>query len=433
MLLKRDGELQRHTARYQATIEQAERAQQQQQQSTPRTPQRGATTPRPPSNAAQTELERVKAEIQREKMEIVALESMLADLSNAAQPIGPSQTSLRRASPARTTPQKQTPRRDGPASLRQSTVQTPYTSSLRQSLARRQAATPRTPGRPSPAPAPAPRSASTLAASTSASPAARRTLRQSTATSTPTRTTPHRREPALGRSVVGTPTSAASPRRTPTRALAQTVSGPPTPASTASTTQRSPVRRPTTPSKGAKTANPSLVPHGVMPPVSDELERITAMLWRGFGESMRYAAPGCASASYAATFGVLRALEQCAPQQDDMPSGDAPNPTSPLPVMVVMMAHVLLLLMRSPAPHTLSLPAIKTFSEKWWKQQGQPDLQAAQAQPATRNTLVQHVGLDATEGEQTGEALATRAVYGLVAKKLLRIQRAGGAANVRFA
>ena len=32
-----------------------------------------------------------------------------------------------------------------------------------------------------------------------------------------------------------------------------------------------------------------------------------------------------------------------------------------------------------------------------------------------------------------GDTLGSRAVYGLVAKKLLRIHRAGGAATIRFA
>ena len=50
-----------------------------------------------------------------------------------------------------------------------------------------------------------------------------------------------------------------------------------------------------------------------------------------------------------------------------------------------------------------------------------------------RNQLIQQLGIDAADLDQTGDALATRAVYGLVAKKLLRIQRTGGAANVRFA
>ena len=52
---------------------------------------------------------------------------------------------------------------------------------------------------------------------------------------------------------------------------------------------------------------------------------------------------------------------------------------------------------------------------------------------STRNQLIQQLGIDAADLDQTGDALATRAVYGLVAKKLLRIQRTGGAANVRFA
>lgn len=76
---------------------------------------------------------------------------------------------------------------------------------------------------------------------------------------------------------------------------------------------------------------------------------------------------------------------------------------------------------------------IKSYSDNWWKQEGQDQVRAGVKEPATRNPLVQQLGIDASDLEQTGDALATRAVYGLVAKKILRIQRAGGAANVRFA
>lgn len=171
-----------------------------------------------------------------------------------------------------------------------------------------------------------------------------------------------------------------------------------------------------------------------MPTRTPELERIAQRIWDLFDENMRYAAPGCTSASFDDTFRILRALEHAAPKSMQVGiSGDAPNPTVPPSVGIIMMAHVLLLLMRAPEPYALSLPLIKSFSDKWWKQEGQAHVRAALADASSRNDLVASLGLDTTDLEQSGDALATRAVYGLVAKKLLRIQRTGGAASVRFA
>ena len=147
---------------------------------------------------------------------------------------------------------------------------------------------------------------------------------------------------------------------------------------------------------------------------------------------MRYAAPGCRRASFEDTFRILRALEHGAPKDMDVGIvGDAPNPSVPPSVGIVMMAHVLLLLMRT-QEYTLALPLIKSYSDKWWRQEGQAHVRAG-LDASTRNALVASLGIDTADLEQTGDALATRAVYGLVAKKLLRIQRTGGAANVRFA
>ena len=100
---------------------------------------------------------------------------------------------------------------------------------------------------------------------------------------------------------------------------------------------------------------------------------MSAKIWELFGENVRYAAPGCRSASFPDTFKVLRALEQGAPNDADTAgiTGDASNPTVPPSIGTIMMAHVLLLLMRSQAPHTLPLPMIKSYSDNWWKQEGQ--------------------------------------------------------------
>lgn len=376
MLLKREAELQRHRARYQSMIDQASKAQAQQASSSGALPSPART---PTVDA--TELKRVQDEIQRERMEILALESLLGEHDRDIQP---SPSPARTTSPVPTAPiearQASTPRRT-----------TPRTNApARTEMARTPQHRPPISGSQTPRDARSPM----LQRSARASPAA--SLSQSV--SSPRRTTPAR---PFSQSVSGTPTQSGTPRRGPARA--------------------SPAGK--------------LVPVGTVPPSTDALERMAAQAWERFGEPLRYAHPGCVSASFSETFQALRQLEQGVPRDESaLPSyGSAPNPTGPLSVSLVMMAHVMLLLMRTPAPHTLSLPSIKALSDTWWRQQGQAALQAAVREPASCSALVQQVGFDPTDMEQTGDALATRAVYGLVAKKVLRIQRAGGAPSVSFA
>lgn len=189
------------------------------------------------------------------------------------------------------------------------------------------------------------------------------------------------------------------------------------------------------PVRAAPARGPVLLAPGVVPPPSDELERICALLWRVWGDSLRYAAPGCSGAPLASTYTVLQALEQGGAARDGPPPAapPAPDPSAPLAVGTSMMAHVLLLLFRAPSPHTLPLAQIKAMSDTWWAKQGRAQWLATRDAPASATSAVQHAGWDAADAEQGGDALATRAVYALVAKKVLRIQRAGGAPAVRFA
>lgn len=385
MLLRREGELQRHMARYQATIEQASKAQAQQVTAGP------APSPTRAPSVDAAKLQRIKDEIQRERMEILALESLLSEHEASA---------LRKPAPsparAQATPAKPRPTKASPdARLRTPGAPATPRRALASSVSR--AETPKTTPR-----------RTALRASTSQVP-------REASPATPRRTTPARGSPA--------PTHG-TPRRTPAaRPLAASVSGTPTQG---------------TPRRAVPRASPSgaaLVPMGTVPPATEALERMAAQVWERFGEPLRYARPGCVAAPFPDTFQALRQIEQGVPLDESAPAtyGAAPNPSGPLSVGTVMMAHVMLLLMRAPAPHTLTLPTIKALCETWWRQQGQAALQAAVRAPTTRSALVQQVGLDPTDMDQGGDALATRAVYGLVAKKVLRIQRAGGAPSVGFA
>ncbi|WFD20247.1 hypothetical protein MCAP1_002491 [Malassezia caprae] len=259
MLLRREGELQRHMARYQATIEQASKAQAQQASTGP------APSPTRAPSVDVAQLQRIKDEIQRERMEVLALESLLSE-HEASAPQKPA------ASPARAQALPAKPARAGPEARHT----TPGAATPRRALASSVslAETPKT----------TPRRAA-LRASTSQVP------RESPAT--PRRATPVRASPAPA---LGTP------RRTPAaRPLAASVSGTPTPSA-------SPRRAPRASPGGA-----ALVPMGTVPPATEALERMAAQVWERFGEPLRYARPGCVAAPFPETFQALRDVEQGVP------------------------------------------------------------------------------------------------------------------------
>lgn len=265
----------------------------------------------------------------------------------------------------------------------------------------------------------------------------------------PLRATPKaaaQRTPLKSPAENGTPRKPATPAKTtPVRAPATKTASPRKAATAASGAAD------TTPTALANTAGAQTSPDTV-PESSDELERITEKLWDTFGENLRYVAAGRDAADFAETFTVLRSLERAganvttrraaADADESIVSSQTTastasatasgSPSNPLGVTTVVMAHVLLLLLRSPPPHSMKLTDIKTTTGRWWLQVGQKSFRAAAAAPHTRGPA-SRLGFDTTELEQSGDQLATRAVYGLVAKKLLRIHRAGGAPNIRFA
>lgn len=366
-LFQRHDELQRHIARYTTTIDNVQHA------------LADKKPGRLPRRREDPELRHVRDEIQREHMEIVALEGMLAELEDARS---------RRAPPAAATP--------GPAP-RSPPLRTPATEAFRSAAAGQ---TPRMP----------------TASKSSAF------LRRMDATPLLARTPLHTQSPLRASQPSPLHVSQPSPRRTPQAPaprLAQSVAGS-SPASA-----RSP--------KASPGGSPGLLtPPGTVPSASAHLEEIAARIWERFGENLRYACPGCASASFVDTFRILVALERGG---RDAPAlgGDAavPAPTAPLSVGIAFMAHVLLLLVRSAAPHTLALADIKRVSETWWSKHGRAAfMEAAGGEPP--NDVIRRAGYDTTGNTHTGSQLATTAVYGLVAKKLLRIHRSGGAPSVRF-
>ncbi|PKI83906.1 hypothetical protein MVES_002278 [Malassezia vespertilionis] len=338
MLLKRDGELQRHIQRYTLTIDQAKRAKEHQ-------------TPQKHANRDEEAVAQIKDEIQRERMEILALESMLAELGRAETPAkAPPKTA-----PAKphTTPKASAARTQAPASM----AGTPYNKTPTGKLRRTLDGTPRV-GRaelrptlttPQKAPAPAP--------------------------STPERSTPRALQPSPQHTAPCKP----SPQR------------------------------------------PQLLPAHATPPPSEKLVQVTSKLWALFGETLRYVTGPCEPAPFAETYTIVRKLECCAQDPDTAavdafckeavpaaPPAASTTTAAPLSVGMVVMAHVLLLLLRAPE-HTLTLPSIKTYTDKWWRQRGQGIFCAAMRDAGSASETVRQLGLDARDVELGGDALASRA------------------------
>lgn len=384
-LFQRHDELQRHIARYTSTIDNVQHA---------LADKKPGRLPR----REDPELRQVRDEIQRERMEIVALEGMLAELEDAR---------ACRAPPAAATP--------GPAP-RSPPLRTPATEAFRSAAAGQ---TPRMPTASK---------SSAFLRRMDATPLARTPLHTQSplrASQSPLRASqsPLRTSQSPLRTSQPSPLHASqpSPRRAPHS---------PAPRLTQSVAGSSPARSP----KASPSSSPGLLtPPGTVPSASAHLEEIAARIWERFGENLRYACPGCASASFVDTFHILAALERGGRDAPAALGGGAagPAPTAPLSVGIAFMAHVLLLLVRSAPPHTLALADIKRVSETWWSRHGRAAfMEAAGGEPP--NDVIRRVGYDTAGNTHTGSQLATTAVYGLVAKKLLRIHRSGGAPSVRF-
>lgn len=170
------------------------------------------------------------------------------------------------------------------------------------------------------------------------------------------------------------------------------------------------------------------------PEPTDELERLTEKIWDSFGEHLRFFAPSLEASDFTTTLGLLRKSitytgdgSSAAAGGDDgssisgASSMDPPSSTSSLggtnssataaPTALSRVTSLILLsLLQAPAPeHSVEFPLLKTKGKQWLeKQQG-------------------NAGAD-----EDGDSLATKAVYAMVAKKLLRIRRTGGKARVGF-
>lgn len=130
---------------------------------------------------------------------------------------------------------------------------------------------------------------------------------------------------------------------------------------------------------------------------SDELERICRVIWTIFGDNLRHVAPDREAVDY---FGTLRALQ-------DLSLASTSSYTT------AISARVLVILLSTPAPHVMDFDALKREAEAWWEAEGQ-------------------LACKADAFPHAGPAQAGKAVYELIAKKLLRLRFSGAQRIVSF-
>lgn len=180
------------------------------------------------------------------------------------------------------------------------------------------------------------------------------------------------------------------------------------------------------------------------PEGSDELERVCENIWLAQGDYLRVLAPDRETGTFRETLALLRALTQGQGAAGPAAAGDvsmasaatgttgasvatgassaslpAPLPVATPTVLTIHAAYALLSMLRSPAPHTRELSALRTEADVWWREVG-------------RDAFT-HNGGTGDDVNENGEALTFRAVYRLTAQKVLRIKHSGGGRQVSFA
>lgn len=179
------------------------------------------------------------------------------------------------------------------------------------------------------------------------------------------------------------------------------------------------------------------------PQSTEELERITANIWKSFGSYLRFAAPDCESAGFLDTLAVLDDVSLCrsraaaggratAAGDESIASSAVTDATSgssasteaarlsnlydagPPTAVTAISAHVLGTLLRSSEPHEKPVEEIKADGKRWWDETGR--------------SAYERSGLAAAgsqEHKDQGDDLAFKAVFSLHGKKVVRIKYQG--------
>lgn len=175
---------------------------------------------------------------------------------------------------------------------------------------------------------------------------------------------------------------------------------------------------------------------------SHELERVTEKVWEVFGDALRSVAPELDSAEYLETLDVLKAL---------MAGGDKPNAgdysvgsvqtsstfssaaseasaavSAQLTPEVLMTAFVIFQMLVSEEPHRMNIDELKIRGHEWWSTSGMQVWLHARSHDD--NDVPSRA-----EAFEDGQNLARKATYGMISKQLFAIKRQKGVGLVGFA
>lgn len=180
------------------------------------------------------------------------------------------------------------------------------------------------------------------------------------------------------------------------------------------------------PEQAAAAAESESQEQEVMPVSTPELERVSEKIWALWGGILAYVWPDRTSGDYYTTLQGLEVLVGLRPSSEGTGPRIDPTVIPPPRANELVSAYVLVCLLRAEHPHTIEFDQLKQDANTWWDTRGRIQL---------RMVLEPHVpsGEVQRELEHSGDGLATRAVYGLQAKKLLMVRRKAGKSPVGFA
>ncbi|SJX64687.1 uncharacterized protein SRS1_15503 [Sporisorium reilianum f. sp. reilianum] len=175
---------------------------------------------------------------------------------------------------------------------------------------------------------------------------------------------------------------------------------------------------------------------------SQELDRATQKVWEVFGDALRSVVPEREAADYFDTLDALKSLMSGgnAPNAGDYSVGSVQTSSTlstaaseasaavaaQLTPEVLMTAFVIFQMLVSEEPHRMNIDELKVRGHEWWSTAGMQVWLHAQAHD-------EHDVPSRVEAFEDGQNLARKATYGMISKQLFAIKRQKGVGLVGFA
>lgn len=175
---------------------------------------------------------------------------------------------------------------------------------------------------------------------------------------------------------------------------------------------------------------------------SEELERAAQKVWEVFGDALRSVAPERESADYFDTLDVLKLLMsggdkfnagdysvgsvQTSSTFSSAASEASAAVAAQLTPEVLMTAFVIFQMLVSEEPHRMNIDELKLRGHEWWSTSGMQVWLHAQSHDDTDVPA-------RVEAFEDGQNLARKATYGMISKQLFAIKRQKGVGLVGFA